>query len=99
VETRSRRDGGVVTPIDELALTTAQPLERALREVEAVGTPPLMLDLHQLSFIDCSGLHVLLRTQSRAAKTYARFVVAQVFVSLVCWGGAARAVVDPPAGA
>lgn len=40
------------------------------------GTPPLILDLRELSFMDFSGLSVLLRTQARADTTHARLTIA-----------------------
>jgi len=76
VEIRSVREGAVVVPVGELDLATLEPLERAVREVEDAGNPPLTFDLRGLSFMDCSGLRVLVGPQAHARATRARLTVA-----------------------
>jgi anti-sigma B factor antagonist len=76
VEIYSECDGAVVRPVGELDVATSGPLERAIRQVEDAGTPPLMLDLRGLSFMDCSGLRVLVGTRAHAPGAHARLTVA-----------------------
>jgi anti-sigma B factor antagonist len=76
VEVRSGRADGIVTPVGELDLATAETLERVVGDVADAGAALLVLDLRRLSFMDCSGLHVLLRSQSRARRADARLVIA-----------------------
>lgn len=61
-----------VGPVGELDLATADQLDRALRHVVDGGCGDLVLDLRGLSFIDSSGLHLVIKweafTQERAIK-------------------------------
>lgn len=62
-----RTDGAQsVTPGGELDLLTAPLLARALREVEQDGAGPIVLDLTRVTFMDSSGLAVLLEAVSRS---------------------------------
>ena len=62
------RDGsGTVRliPAGELDIGTAPMLEQALREQVTSGAP-ILLDLSKLSFLDSSGLHLLVRMRRDA---------------------------------
>lgn len=61
-----RRDPNVaiVRPRGELDIATVETLRTALESIERPG--PLMLDLRNLSFIDSTGLHLLVELHRRA---------------------------------
>jgi anti-sigma B factor antagonist len=68
-------DCGVVTvsPVGELDLATAPLLEAELRRT--AGSRELVVDLRRLTFIDSSGVHVLLRWAGDAARRRREFRV------------------------
>lgn len=77
---RTRRDGGgaVVAVQGELDLSTGPLLERALAEL--VGDPScdaIVVDLGGLSFMDSTGLHVLVKAQNRLATRGCQIVLAR----------------------
>lgn len=76
METAAAVDAAVVIPIGERDLVTVGPVEQALMELEDTGTARLVLDLHRLSFMDRSGLHVLLRARARSRHTGTRLELA-----------------------
>ena len=59
----------------ELDIYTAPSLERAVLEVERATPPLLVIDLTGLSFIDSTGLSVLLAASERARKEGRRLIV------------------------
>jgi len=62
-------DGRVrVVPLGELDLLAAGPFDDQLRELEQAGFACLVVDLRELSFMDCSGLRVLVAAHRRADK-------------------------------
>ncbi len=56
----------VVAAVGELDLSTVELLEAALEEAEAGAASQILLDLSQLSFIDSSGLHMILKAHARS---------------------------------
>jgi anti-sigma B factor antagonist len=62
-------DGGVLTvsPAGELDLSTAPVLDTELRRV-AGGSTDVVVDLRDVSFIDSTGVHVLLRWAGESAR-------------------------------
>lgn len=64
---RSERDGDAFTivPTGELDMATAPLLEAALLQVEASDAPRLVVDLSELTFIDSTGVRLLVRTVAR----------------------------------
>lgn len=63
----SQADGmAFVTPSGELDLVTAPLLTRALRTAEAQEQPAIRLDLSGVSFMDSSGLAVVLEAVQRS---------------------------------
>ncbi len=68
---RSVREGHVhnLTPVGELDIATVQTLEAVFDAVcaEQDDVHVILLDLGELSFIDSSGLHLLLRMNERCA--------------------------------
>lgn len=64
-----RTDGVLcITPGGELDLLTAPLLSRALHDAERTTDGPIHLDLRRLSFIDSSGLAVVLEAVSRSSE-------------------------------
>jgi anti-anti-sigma factor len=59
----------VVTVTGDVDLASAAKLERVLDGVLADATSALVIDLSQCSFIDSSGVRILLRTHKRANGT------------------------------
>jgi anti-sigma B factor antagonist len=64
VEVHQRDDVAIVQPSGELDLATVETLHAALDDVKSAGR--LLLDLRGLSFIDSTGLHLLLALYQRA---------------------------------
>jgi anti-anti-sigma factor len=63
-----------VRPIGELDLATAWWLERALFDADA-ETGRVVLDLRDLTFLDCSGIRVILGAAQRARRAGHRLTV------------------------
>lgn len=55
-----------VRPSGELDVATAPTLERALQAIELTAAQRIILDLRGLSFMDSTGVHLLLRASQRA---------------------------------
>ncbi|MFE6973850.1 STAS domain-containing protein [Streptomyces sp. NPDC057682] len=73
-----RRDGRTVVALrDEIDLATAALIGPALDGATAQNAPDLVVDLSEVSFLDCSGLSLLCRARRRALDRDGRF-------SLVC---------------
>jgi anti-sigma B factor antagonist len=64
----SGRDGATawVRPVGELDLDTAPELEGVLESVRAEGHPRVVLDLRGLTFMDSTGLRLVIRWDTRA---------------------------------
>jgi len=60
VDVHPERDVVRVAPVGELDLATAGLLERELHELRASGFDHVVLDMHELRFIDSSGIRVIL---------------------------------------
>jgi anti-anti-sigma factor len=60
-----REDAHYVAPSGELDIATVELLERALLEVERADSARIVLDLSGLSFIDSTGLRLLLDVNER----------------------------------
>lgn len=52
----------------ELDLGSAEILGQAITEVELSGADPLVIDMAEVGFLDCSGLAVLLGAYNRACR-------------------------------
>jgi anti-sigma B factor antagonist len=70
VEIRSHRKGDSVTIIvaGELDLSTADQLDAAIREAEETDTNRIVVDLSAMSFVDSTGLAVLLEAIKRTRR-------------------------------
>jgi anti-anti-sigma factor len=64
----SERDGGVhaICPSGELDLATAKALQRELERVEATDVGAIILDLSGLTFMDSTGVRLLLTAHARS---------------------------------
>jgi anti-anti-sigma factor len=77
IEIEVSADGDAVATVaigGDLDLSTAPELERALSGVQADGRP-VVLDLRRVSFMDSSGLRVILAADARARSAGSRFVL------------------------
>jgi anti-sigma B factor antagonist len=77
IETRWNGDEASVALTGELDLSTAAQVEAALAEAEEKGPERLELDLRGLTFMDSTGLRVVLAADGRARKDARRFEVVQ----------------------
>jgi anti-anti-sigma factor len=70
-------DGGLahVVLTGELDLSTVDKVEQELARVEGEGPPVVALDLSRLTFLDSSGLRVIVSADQRARRESRRFVV------------------------
>lgn len=75
IATYPEADGCRVVPSGELDLVTAPSLEQALRDADGRGRGPVILDLGELSFMDSSGLAVVLRAVRRDQADRGRLTV------------------------
>src|SRR5215204_4381650 len=66
VEVQRRNDVAIVEPRGELDVATVETLRAALDAIESPGR--LVLDLRGLSFIDSTGLHLLVALHQRAQR-------------------------------
>jgi anti-anti-sigma factor len=73
----SVRDGDthVITLAGELCLMTAAGLEQTLRAAEQTPVRTIAVDLRQLTFIDSTGIRVLVHAQRRSWQEGDRLVV------------------------
>ena len=68
VDVHPERDAVRVVPAGELDLATAELLERQLHELRDAGFDHVVLDLRELTFIDSSGIRVVV-AEHRFAET------------------------------
>jgi anti-anti-sigma factor len=74
--TIEQRGSGVYVTLDgELDISTAQRLEDDLRRVEAERPELIVLDLQQLSFMDSTGLRLLIMADARAREEGRRLAI------------------------
>ena len=59
VDAHPERDAVRVVPVGELDLATAELLEKQLRELRSAGFQRVVLDLRELTFIDSSGIRIV----------------------------------------
>ena len=65
VEIRPDRSGVIVVPHGELDLATVGTLEAEIDELVATGFTTIVLDLRALSFIDSTGLRLIIKQSRR----------------------------------
>lgn len=59
----------------ELDVSTAPKVEQALRQLESNGTSTIVIDLRGLTFLDSSGLRLILDADARARRDNRRLLV------------------------
>jgi anti-sigma B factor antagonist len=67
-EVRPERDRVVVTPRGELDMATVGAVEQELRRLRDAGFSGILLDLSGLTFMDSSGLHLVMRWTTEASQ-------------------------------
>ena len=75
VDVHPERDAVRVAPAGELDLTTAALLEKQLHELRSAGFERVVLDLRALTFIDSSGIRVVVAEHRFAEQAERRFSV------------------------
>ncbi|MGZ4125685.1 MAG: STAS domain-containing protein [Actinomycetota bacterium] len=76
VSAEAGADVAIVTVSGDLDLSTALELDRSLTGVQANGRP-VVLDLRRVSFMDSSGLRVILAADARARSAGTRLVLVE----------------------
>lgn len=87
VDVHPQRDFVRVAPVGELDLATAPELQAHLDELHGAGFKHVVLDLRQLTFIDCLGARLILAEDRLARRSGGRF-------SIVKGGRAVQRVLD-----
>ncbi len=77
VAVHPNRNEVVVAPAGDLDMATAGQVEHQLTELRDVGFTDIMLDLRALTFMDSSGLNLLLSVHRRAQADGHRFRLIQ----------------------
>jgi len=73
--TREEPDRAYVALTGELDLSTADKVERELQRIEETGTKLLVLDLSALTFLDSTGLRLIVGADQRARQSDRRLTV------------------------
>ena len=74
-DSTERDDGYVVVLSGELDISSAASVESRLMELEKRGPQQLYLDLRKVSFIDSTGLSMIINADGRARKDGRRLVI------------------------
>lgn len=74
-ETSERDDQVLVALRGELDLSTADKVDRELRRVEEIDPPVVVLDLSGLTFLDSTGLRLIVTADQRARQADRRLAV------------------------
>jgi anti-anti-sigma factor len=77
VEVRRKEATAVVVPVGELDLATVDLVEQPLQELADAGVRRIVLDLRRLTFIDSTGLRLVLRWYARAGENEIAFELVQ----------------------
>jgi anti-anti-sigma factor len=65
----SRQEGlAIVSPRGELDMATVGALEQELKQLRRTGVDAIVLDLSGLTFMDSSGIHLIVRWTNEASK-------------------------------
>jgi anti-sigma B factor antagonist len=77
VETGELGDAAHVTLSGDLDLSTAKRAEQAIEDAENAGHKTVVIDLRGLSFMDSTGLRVIVSADKRARRSNRRAVIIQ----------------------
>lgn len=75
VDVHPQRDVVRVAPVGELDVATAAALQAHLDELHGAGFTHIVLDLRQLTFMDCLGVRLILREDRLARRTGGSFSI------------------------
>jgi anti-anti-sigma factor len=75
VEVHPERDSVRVVPVGEVDIATVGEVDGRLRELEQAGFRHLVLDLRQVTFIDSSGMRLVLACHAAACQDGTDFTV------------------------
>jgi anti-sigma B factor antagonist len=87
VQRERDRELAIVAPSGEVDLATARGLGDVLRDEAQSGTGDLIIDLTNVSYLDSTGLGILLSTLRRFTRSGRR-------LSIVCPGGSVRRIFE-----
>ena len=74
-EVSPERDGVVVRPRGELDMATIGAVEQELRQLRRAGFATIVLDLSGLTFMDSTGLHLVMRWSAESAQDGFKFEI------------------------
>jgi anti-sigma B factor antagonist len=74
-ETGRADDTDWVRPVGELDLDTEPQLEEAIAAIRVQGAPRLVLDLRELTFMDSTGLRLVIRWDTAASEQGFEFAI------------------------
>jgi len=77
LETVPERDVVRVSPVGEVDLSTVGAIRDELRQLRQVGFTRLVLDLRATTFLDSTGLHLILEEVDAARAAGARFAIVE----------------------
>lgn len=77
IDVHHEREVVRVAPVGELDLATVAPLGRRLDELRASGCRSVVLDLRGLTFIDASGLRLIVSCDAQARQSGIEFAIIQ----------------------
>lgn len=69
IESRRRGDEHVIALDGDLEMANVSAIESELTQVEATDCRQIVLDLRGLSFLDSTGIHLLMQAHARAEET------------------------------
>jgi anti-sigma B factor antagonist len=72
LDVRTADNGWIIQAAGELDLATAPELEREMRRAEASDATRIVLDLHDVTFIDSTGIRLLVQAEGRNRSTPGR---------------------------
>ena len=75
VEVKRHRERVLVTPVGELDLSTADVLWDEMDKLRGRGFSNLVLDLRKLTFLDSTGLRLLVRARENALRSGSKFAL------------------------
>ena len=75
VEVHPERDSVRVVPVGEVDIATVGEVDARLRELDQAGFRELVLDLRQVTFIDSSGMRLVMACHTAASENGTDFTV------------------------
>jgi anti-anti-sigma factor len=77
VEVHRERNAARVTPVGEMDMATVGQVKDQLRDLQGAGHHQLVIDLRRLTFMDSTGVHLLLECDAHARQDGIDFAIIQ----------------------